>query len=135
MGYRSGELTSIVGCLLVLATLVLPYALKPTDAVTTYYRWGLLNPLIAGLLAILILSTFIAVHENRLSRQFGTGVGLGLSLIVLGITVAWAATARVDVFLAPGWLLPMQRFILVGFSTLIVLGIGWEILQHDAWTS
>lgn len=132
MASRTGEVTSIVGCLLFLSTLILPYLLKPPDAVTNYYTYGFFNAFIGAILVFLVLATVIATRENRISRQFGTGVGLGLAMAALVFTAAWAATARVDVFLARGWLLPMQRFILVGFTGLIVIGIGWQMFKHDA---
>lgn len=42
------------------------------------------------------------------------GIALGLGPIILRIVTIWAFTGRVDVFLAPDWVFPAQRWVLVG---------------------
>ncbi|WP_276256931.1 DUF7548 family protein [Halomontanus rarus] len=125
---RFGALLSISACLLLLAVLVWPYAVKSIYAINTYYRHGVLNPLFAGVLALAILVTFLAVRENYVSAELGAGIVLVLGISAFLVSLVWTLTARVDVFRAPGWALPAQRFILVGVAALIVFGAGWNVL-------
>ncbi|WP_425607409.1 DUF7548 family protein [Halomontanus rarus] len=128
---RFGALLSISACLLLLAVLVWPYAVKSTYAINTYYRHGVLNPLLAGVLALAILVTFLAVRENYVSAELGAGIVLVLGVSAFLASLVWTLTARVDVFRAPGWALPAQRYILVGVAALIVFGAGWNVLTSD----
>lgn len=126
MRNRAGVIISIAACLLFLAVLVWPYVVKPPSAITTYYRWGILNPLLSGVLVLGILIVFAVARENYLSAELGIGIVLALSLFTFLITLIWVVTARLDVFWAPGWALPAQRFILVGLSMLILFGAVWH---------
>lgn len=130
MRNRAGAIVSIAASLLFLAILVWPYVVKPPSAITTYYTWGLLTPLLPGILVLGIFIAFVAVRENYISANLGAGIAFGLSLFTFFIMLVWAVTARLDVFRAPTWALPAQRFILVGLSLLIVVGTGWH-----TWTN
>lgn len=126
MSNRVGAIISIAGCLAFLAVLAWPYTVKSPSAITTYYRWGISTPLLAGVLVLGVLVVFVATRGNLVSAQLGAGVVLALGLFVFLITLVWAVTVRVDVFRAPGWALPAQRFVLVGLAALIVVGAGWH---------
>lgn len=120
-----GAAVGMTAGLAFLAVLAVPYALQPTSGVTNYYWSGLVNPLFAGAFALGVVLVFVAVQLNLVSHHVGGGVILGLAVAVFLATVTWALTARVDVFRAPGWALPSQRFVLVGLSGFVVVGAGW----------
>lgn len=122
MGERAGAAISATACLLYLAVLAWPYAVRSPTDVTIYYTWGVLNPLFAGALAVAILAAYAASRIDRLSSELAAGIALGAALIAFLSTSAWAVTARVDVFRASGWALPAQRYVLVGFSLFILVG-------------
>lgn len=126
MRVRTGTVVTAVACLVFLALLVWPYVVRPAGAVTTYYRGGLLSPLIAGALVLAILATIGAGWTGLLSSQLGAGAVLGIGLFVVAIAGTWAVTARLDVFQASGWALPAQRFVLVGAAVAILAGAAWD---------
>lgn len=130
MRNRVGSLVSIVASLLFLVVLGWPYAVRSISAVNTYYGEGIVTPLIGGALVVGILVTFAAIRQDSVSSDVGAGIVLGLGLVTVLVSSIWAVTARVDVFRAPGWALPIQRFVLVGTAVLIVIGVGWHI-----WTN
>lgn len=130
MRNRTGAVISIAACLLLFVLLAWPYTVKSAPDVNTYYGWGVLTPLLPGVLAVGVLLTFAAMRENYVSPELGAGVALGLALFTFLTSLVWAATARVDVFRAPGWALPAQRFVLVGLSALVVAGAGWHALSN-----
>lgn len=108
-----------------LAVLAVPYALQPTHGVTNYYWSGLVNPLFAGAFTLGLVLVFVTVQLNLVSQQVGGGIALGLAAGAFLVAVGWAMTARVDVFRAPGWVLPSHRFVLAGISGFLVVGAGW----------
>lgn len=131
MRNRAGAIVSIGACALFLAVLAWPSVVKPPSAITTYYSWGILSPLFAGVLVAVIPLVFAVTRNDRLSSQVGAGIALALALFAVFLTSAWAVTARLDVFRAPGWALPAQRFVLVAFSVLVVIGVAWHARATD----
>lgn len=130
MRSRAGAVVASIACLLFLVVLGWPFAVQSPSQINTYYQRGVLTPLLAGGLAVGVLVTFAATHEDVISTELGAGIALVLGLSAALVSVAWAVTARVDVFRAPGWALPAQRFVLVGLASLVLLGAGWH-----AWTN
>lgn len=122
MGERTGAAISVTACLFYLVVLIWPYAVRSPTDVTIYYTWGVLNVLFPGALAVAILAAFAASRSGLLSSELAAGIALGGASIAFLGTAAWAVTARVDVFRASGWALPAQRYVLVGLSSLIVVG-------------
>lgn len=120
---------STIASVLYLATLASPYAGKPVGYVNTYYGWGVPNPLIGGSLVALLPVVLVAVRKRHLSPPTAAGLAVGLAASATLITGAWAFTARLDVFRATGWALPLQRFILTGAGLLILAGIAWDWRQ------
>lgn len=124
MGKRVGATVSIASSVAYLAVLLLPYVPKSVRDVNLYYGYTTLNPILAGVLTAGILVAFAAAHNHFLSAELAAGIGLGLGTIAFLVTLVWAVTARVDVFWAPGWLFPAQRWVLLGLSGLVVVGAG-----------
>lgn len=126
MSTKAGATIGLTACLLLLITLVWAYVTESVRDVTVYYNSGAINPLLAGILVIGVLLMFAASHKGDIAEELGAGIILGLALVICLITIAWATTARVDVFRAPGWAFPAQRWILVGLSMLLLLGAIWH---------
>jgi len=115
---RTAPLAGVAGCLAVLAALAYPY-LAVDGSVGAYYGSGVVNPLVAGLLAAVALIVFAAGREERTEPDFAAGVALAAGLFVTLIVLAWAATVRIDVL----EITPLHRWATVVFS-LTVPGAG-----------
>lgn len=123
----------IAACVAVLAVVAWPYLEAPHLLVGYYYGSGpsrvttasVLAPSLVALLALGALVAFVAGRRRALSPETTAGAAVALGLLALGVSVAWAVTARVDPFLAPGVLLPNQRWILVAASAAVALSAGW----------
>lgn len=131
MGRSVGFSICIIASVVLVLALLAAFLAESSRDVMLYYNFGTVNPLLAGVLAILVVVVFAAVRSGRLSESVGTGVALGLSLVILLVVTIWALTGRVDVFLAPSWAFPVHRWALVGLSTLIVLGAGLHAWNLD----
>lgn len=124
MNRSAGIALSSVASAVLVAILLAAFAAESAADLMVYYSFGTINPLLAGVLALGVVLVFAAVRRRWLSETVGTGIALGLGLIVLVIVTVWAVTGRVDVFLASGWAFPAQRWMLVGLAVVIVLGAG-----------
>lgn len=127
MGPRGGAILSIVTCLAFVIVLAWPYVPESSWDINMYYSSGIffINPLLAGALAIGAIGMFIATRVNYVSAEVGAGIILGLGLFIFLVVLAWAVTARVDIFRAPGWFFPAHRWLLLGLSVLIGISTGW----------
>lgn len=92
---RLAPLVGIVGCLGTVAALVYPY-LAADGSVATYYGSGVVNPLVAGLLAAVTVIVFAAGREDRTDPDFSAGAGLVFGAFATVIVLLWALTVRVD---------------------------------------
>jgi hypothetical protein len=117
---RLAPLVGIVGCLAVLGALAYPYVVGD-GGVGAYYGSGVVNPLVAGLLALVAVIIFAAGREERTDPGFAAGVGLVFGLFVLAILLAWGTTARIDTIAISQW----HRWIAAGVSVLIPAGGLW----------
>lgn len=131
MSDRTGIAVTVVASALFLAVLLAPYAVEPAENINSYYVWGLVNPLYAGVLVVALLAVIAAVHLSYVSGRLGAGLGVGISLLVLLTAGVWAITAREDVFLAPGWAIPVQRFVLVAIAALLVVSTAYYAAAND----
>lgn len=127
MNGRVGAVVSVAACLALLSALVWPYVVRPASDIRIYYGSGVVNPLLAGALAVGVAVAFAAARDRYLSAEAGAGVALVLGAFAFLVALAWAMTGRVDVFRAPGWAFPAQRWALVGLAAVIVFGAGWEV--------
>jgi hypothetical protein len=118
----------IVGCLLVLVVLVLPYLfVGPPSAVTTYYNAGAITPLAAGLLSLVAVIVFAAGREDRTDPALAAGATLVFGLFVLVIVAAWTLTVPRSVVtqLSTNTLITYHRGALLAVSLLLPASAGW----------
>jgi hypothetical protein len=93
---RVAPLVGIVGCLGVLTVLLYPY-LAADGAVGLYYGSGVVSPLVAGMLALVTIIVLAAGREDRTDPELAAGAGLVFGLFIVGLSLAWGLTTRVDV--------------------------------------
>ncbi|MDS0281323.1 DUF7548 family protein [Haloarcula onubensis] len=127
---RSAVGLSVAAGLLAFATLAWPYTQQPVSAVNLYYATGLFSAFTVALIVAATLAAVGAVRAGVLSPALGHGVALGLGLAGLVVATTWAITVREDVFLARGWAMPAQPFVLVVLLVALVLGLGYQTVDH-----
>lgn len=118
----------IVGCLLVLVLLALPYVfVGPPSAVTTYYGAGAITPFAAGLLAAVGVVVFAAGREERSDPALTAGAGLVFGGFVAIIALVWALTVPRSVVtqLSTSTLIGYHRFALVLAALTIPASGAW----------
>ena len=119
---RVAPTVGIVACLAVLAALAAPYVLADSTAnVGLYYSSGAINPLLAGLFALVVLIVFAAGREGRTEPDLAAGAALALGLFTLLIAVAWALTTRVDVIA----ITTSHRWVVVATAALLPVSAVW----------
>lgn len=96
-----------------------PVVPERLPVVLEYYGSGSVTPLAAALLALLVIGAFGADGERVLRSEFVAGSTLALGVGTVLVSLAWAVTARVDLFLARGMLLPKQRWLLVWVAAVL----------------
>jgi hypothetical protein len=122
---RLAPLVGIAGCLAVLAALLYPYL--ATDGVGTYYGTGVVNPLVAGILALVGAIVFAAGREERSDPTFAAGVALVFGVFVLFILLAWALTVRVDAVALSG----AHRWVTAALSVVAPVAALWYARTLD----
>ena len=94
---RVAPLAGIVASVLVLAALAVPFFVASVSEVTLYYDSGDLNPLVAGLFALVSILIFAAGREGRSDPALAAGVTLTFGVFAVIVSVVWALSVRVDV--------------------------------------
>jgi hypothetical protein len=117
---RLAPLVGVVGCLGVLGALAYPYAVGGVG-VSAYYASGPVNPLVAGLLAVVGIIVFAAGREGRTDPGFAAGAGLVFGVAIVLVLLAWGTTARVDAIGITQW----HRWITVAVAGLVPAGGAW----------
>jgi hypothetical protein len=119
---RIAPLVGIVGCLAVLLALAAPYLLlEDASGVALYYGSGAINPLVAGLFALVALIALAAGREDRSDPALSAGVALVLGVAIAAVAIAWALTVRVDVVEID----TVHRWVVAAVSPLVPLGSAW----------
>ncbi len=113
-------LVGIVGCLAVLAALAYPYIADPRG-VTAYYASGVVNPLVAGLLALLAIIVLAAGREDRTDPGFAAGIALVFGVFVFLLVLGWSLTVRVDVSTVAAY----HRWVTLASAVVSPLGSAW----------
>ncbi|WP_436911539.1 DUF7548 family protein [Halosimplex marinum] len=97
---RLAPLVGVVGCLLVLVSLGLPYVLVRSavgSAVGTYYGAGALNPLVGGIFALVAAIVLAAGRDERTDPPLAAGIGIALGFFVVVVVAVWAVTVPLEV--------------------------------------
>lgn len=139
MGERLASTVGVAACLAVLAVVAWPYLEAPGLLVEFYYgsgptrvtTAGVLTPTLVALLAVGALAAFVAGRFDAVSDETAAGAAVGFGLLAFGVSLAWAVTARVDPFLAPGVLLPNQRWMLVAATAIVAAAASWYARELD----
>jgi len=119
---RLAPLVGIVASLGLLVTLGVPYVLADSGAsVGAYYTSGAINPLLAGLFALVTTIVFAAGREGRSDPELAAGVALAFGAFMTVVAVAWALTVRVDTIAIQ----TSHRWAVVAVSTLVPVSGAW----------
>jgi len=117
---RLAPMVGIVGCLGVIIALLYPY-LTADGAVGAYYSLGAVNPLVAGVLALVAIIVLAAGREGRTDPSLAAGAGLVLGVFMFVLTAAWAMTAPLDALL----ITPYHRWSVAAPAAIVVGGSLW----------
>lgn len=100
-GIRLAPTAGIAASVVFLAVLVLPYLLVGTPgAATTYFGVGPVNPLFAGLFALVNVIVFAAGREERSDPAVASGAALVMSVAVVVIVGLWVLADPQNVILS-----------------------------------
>ena len=117
---RLAPIVGIAGCVAVLVALAYPYVALGGGA-GPYFGSGVLNPLIAGLLALVTIIVLAAGRQGRTDPGFAAGVGIVFGLAILVVLVVWAGTVRVDTVAID----PNHRWLTAAVALAIPAGAAW----------
>jgi hypothetical protein len=120
-GDRVAPLVGIVGCLGTLAGLLYPYLTAEGPGVGSYYGTGAVNPLVAGVLALVTIIVLAAGRERRSDPGIAAAVGLVFGVAMVAILLLWGTSVRVDAILVS----PFHRWIVLGLAGLVPVGSAW----------
>lgn len=125
---RLGPTVGIVGCVLYLLSLGVPYLLVETaSAVGAYYNSGALTPLVPGLLALVSIIVLAAGREGRSDPSVTAGASLVMGLFIVGLSLVWALTVPTSLVLGltESTLIEYHRFAVVAAGIPIPVGAAW----------
>lgn len=119
---RLAPTVGIVGCLAALGALLVPYLLaESASGVGGYYSSGAVNPLVAGLFALVAVIVFAAGQKGRTDPELAAGVTLAFGVFMVLVSVAWALTVRIDAV----QLSANHRWLVVATALLVPVSAGW----------
>lgn len=119
---RVAPTVGIVASLGLIVVLGLPYlVVESATGVASYYGSGAVNPLIAGLFALITIIVFAAGREGRSDPGLVAGVALALGVAMTGVTLAWALTVRVDTIAIQ----TSHRWLVVGVASGVPVSGAW----------
>ena len=125
---RLAPTVGIVGCVLYLISLAVPYLLvESPSAVGAYYGSGALSPTIPGVLAFVAIIVLAAGREGRSDPSIAAGAGLVMGLFVVGLSLAWALTVPTSLVLGltESTLIEHHRYLTVLVAVPIPVGSAW----------
>ena len=126
-GSRVAPLVGIVGCGLVLLTLLAPYLGLGGGAVGTYYAAGALNPLVGGLFAAVTVIVLAAGRAGRTDPATAAGVALVFGVLITAVSLAWSLTVPESIVLqlSTASLIEIHRWVLALVSFVVPVGGVW----------
>ncbi|MFB6223136.1 MAG: hypothetical protein ABEH86_05615 [Haloarcula sp.] len=125
---RLAPTVGIVGSVLYLAALAVPYALVETaSAVGAYYQSGILSPAVPGLFALVCIIVLAAGREGRSDPSIAAGVGFGMGVFIVVLSAAWAVTVPRSLVLGltESTLMEYHRWVVVLAGCLVPIGGAW----------
>jgi len=96
-GRRLAPLVGIVGSVALLVLLAVPYLLITTQGAVAGYYTAPLDPLFAGLFALVAVIVLAAGREERSDPAVAAGAALVLGVFVVLIVALWVAGAPAEV--------------------------------------
>lgn len=120
---KLAPLVGIVGSVGVIVALAVPYLGPDAGAVGAYYGSGAVNPLVAGLLALVTIVVLAAGRQERSDPALAAGVALVFGVFILLVAVAWGTTVRVDVAAVPA----IHRWATIALASLVPIGAAWFV--------
>lgn len=117
---RAAPVLGILGCVGLLGALAYPYLLG-IGGVGLYYNTAAVNPLVAGLLALLGIIVLAAGRQRRTDPAIAASVALMFGLAMVVIALLWGVTARVDAI----EIAATHRWVLVGTAALVPVSGLW----------
>ena len=125
---RLAPTVGIVGCVLYLLVLAVPYGLVETaSAVGAYYSSGALSPLLPGVFALVCIIVLAAGREGRSDPGVAAGASIGIGVFIVALSVFWAVTVPESLVLGltESTLMEHHRWGVVIVGLLIPLGGTW----------
>lgn len=125
---RLAPTVGIVGCLVYLGSLAMPYLLvESPGAVGAYYDAGAVTPLIPAVLALVGIIVVAAGREGRSDPGLAAGAGIVLGLFIVGLTFLWALTVPESLVLGLTERTVMQyhRWVAVAVAVPVPLSSLW----------
>ncbi len=117
---RTAPLAGIAGALAVVLALGYPYV-AADGAVGSYYGAAVVNPLVAGLLALVSVIVLAAGREGRTEPAYAAGTALIFGLFATGLLLVWAVTVRIDAVA----ITPLHRWVTVALSLVLPIAGAW----------
>jgi len=117
---RTAPLVGIAACLAVVAVLAYPF-LVVSAGVGAYYGTGAINPLAAGMLALVTAIALAAGRQGRSDPGLAAGVALAFGAFTLLIAAGWGLTARVDVVQVTA----LHRWALIAAAAVVPVAAAW----------
>lgn len=131
-GRRLAPLVGIVGSVALLVLLALPSLLITTPGAVASYYTAPLDPLFAGLFALVAVIVLAAGREERSDPAVAAGAALVLGLFVVLIVGLWVAGGPADVVLGLEEEGPVR---LLQYHPLVTLVVALSLPASAAWYS
>ncbi|GCF14679.1 hypothetical protein Harman_26140 [Haloarcula mannanilytica] len=125
---RLAPTVGIVGCVLYLLALAVPYGLvETTSAVGAYYDSGALSPLLPGVFALVCIIVLAAGREGRSDPSIAAGASIGMGVFIVALSTLWAFTVPESLVLGltESTLMEHHRWVVVVAGCLIPLSGTW----------